>query len=599
MKRREEPLDARRQPEPGEEAEHHARQRRHDLDRRLHEALQARVHELRGVHRAEHAERDREQQRVERALERADEQRRQRELRLEVVVAAARLPDVLRARRSPRTRRVPKSDASDSSGMRVRRRRATASLPGAGERSAVALGREGQRRRGADRRRAAPERAARGRVLEAERAVAARRRGSDRSRCDGASCAIGAGIAREVADPREAAPAAVGCGTANQTLSAPSCLPDDERAAADQQRERGDRRAAGARALGRRVAVAQVEAQQRRRRRCRRRDSRWRASIASAVTRAGVASDAALHASRSISPVKALLSTRRSASAMPLPSASAAAAVAPSSPARTASGPVTTGARRRLRGSSSSMLRGVAELRRRRRAAAPSKEIAKVDRRRPARRPSAPTPASIACSGSDGDRREAPARAALLATTVAAVGERAPRAACRRRRAAASWVRYSSTSSACGAAPASGADRGERRRRAGRSTGATSTTRNAKIPAMPTITARPPARIARPAPRSTATRRRAVAKRPARARARAGPGRCDSEPIATAQRSSLACSCSKIVLRERQIAVLHHDLLALLREHDAQELLHQRIERAAGRLVHVDIRKRASGYLPA
>ncbi len=70
-------------------------QRGHDLDRRLDAAAAARVHELRGVHRAEDGERNREEQRVEGALERADEQRRQRELGLEVVGAAGRLPDVL------------------------------------------------------------------------------------------------------------------------------------------------------------------------------------------------------------------------------------------------------------------------------------------------------------------------------------------------------------------------------------------------------------------------------------------------------------------------------------------------------------------------
>ncbi len=56
---------------------------------------QPRVHELRGVHRAEHAQRDGEQERVEGPLEGADEQRRQGELGLEVVGAAGRLPDVL------------------------------------------------------------------------------------------------------------------------------------------------------------------------------------------------------------------------------------------------------------------------------------------------------------------------------------------------------------------------------------------------------------------------------------------------------------------------------------------------------------------------
>ena len=83
--------------------------------------------------------------------------------------------------------------------------------------------------------------------------------------------------------------------------------------------------------------------------------------------------------------------------------------------------------------------------------------------------------------------------------------------------------------------------------RAGRSTGAISKSRNAKIPATPRITATPPTRIARPAPRSISSRRRAVAERPARARARAGSGRCEREPTATDQRSSLACSCSKMI----------------------------------------------------
>jgi hypothetical protein len=75
-----------------EETQHDAGQRCHELDARLHVALQVRVHELRGVHRAEHAERDGEQQRVEGALEGADQQRNQRQLGLEGVVAARRLP---------------------------------------------------------------------------------------------------------------------------------------------------------------------------------------------------------------------------------------------------------------------------------------------------------------------------------------------------------------------------------------------------------------------------------------------------------------------------------------------------------------------------
>ena len=88
-------LDARREPQPGDEADHDARQRGHDLDRRLDPGLDRRVHELRGVERAHHRERDREEQRVERALDRAEDQRHQAELRLEVVGAAGGLPDVL------------------------------------------------------------------------------------------------------------------------------------------------------------------------------------------------------------------------------------------------------------------------------------------------------------------------------------------------------------------------------------------------------------------------------------------------------------------------------------------------------------------------
>ncbi len=72
-----------------------ARQRRHDLDHRLHVRLHAGMHELADVEGAEQGERHGEQQRVERPLQRPEDQRGEAELGLEVVGAAGGLPDVL------------------------------------------------------------------------------------------------------------------------------------------------------------------------------------------------------------------------------------------------------------------------------------------------------------------------------------------------------------------------------------------------------------------------------------------------------------------------------------------------------------------------
>ena len=92
-------------------------------------------------------------------------------------------------------------------------------------------------------------------------------------------------------------------------------------------------------------------------------------------------------------------------------------------------------------------------------------------------------------------------------------------------------------------------------RGAGRSTGAISKSRKAKIPVTPRITASPPTRIARPAARSTATRRRAEEKRPARVGGRAGPAVGDR---AERHRSAFQLAVLLLVDRpgERQIAVL-------------------------------------------
>ncbi len=91
-------LDSARQPQPRDEAHHHARQRGHDLDQGLDLGLEARVHELRGVERAHDGEGDGEEERVERALDGAKDEGNQAELGLEVVGGARGLPDVLGAR---------------------------------------------------------------------------------------------------------------------------------------------------------------------------------------------------------------------------------------------------------------------------------------------------------------------------------------------------------------------------------------------------------------------------------------------------------------------------------------------------------------------
>ena len=88
------PLHHRRQPQPGQESEHHAGQRGHHLDHRLDVGLDARMHELAHVYGGQERQRHREHQRVERALERAVDQRGQAELGLEVIGAAGGLPDV-------------------------------------------------------------------------------------------------------------------------------------------------------------------------------------------------------------------------------------------------------------------------------------------------------------------------------------------------------------------------------------------------------------------------------------------------------------------------------------------------------------------------
>ena len=88
-------LEKGREPEPGEEPEDDGRERRHDLDDGLDEALDARRREDARVERRGERDRDREQHRVERPLERPEDERYEGELGLEVVRAAARLPDVL------------------------------------------------------------------------------------------------------------------------------------------------------------------------------------------------------------------------------------------------------------------------------------------------------------------------------------------------------------------------------------------------------------------------------------------------------------------------------------------------------------------------
>ena len=220
--RREVALERGREPEPGEETQHHAGQRGHDLDRRLDVGEESGVHELRGVHRAEHAQRDGEEQRIERPLERADDERRQAELGLEVVGAAGRLPDVLgllvalvedlAEQRLPGDLGVGVVDLHEGE------------LARAGDEGAVALGREGQGGRPGDRRAPLPERALRGRevdselaagVLGEEGAVALRRRDQ----------ADGRGVAGEVVDAGEDEALLARGRTGNQTLRLPFAWP--------------------------------------------------------------------------------------------------------------------------------------------------------------------------------------------------------------------------------------------------------------------------------------------------------------------------------------------------------------------------------------
>ena len=88
-------LDDSGQIQAGDEANHDARQRRHDLDGRFDAGAQRRMHELRGVERPQDTERNRKEERVERPLDRAEHQRSQTDLRLEIVGRRGRLPDVL------------------------------------------------------------------------------------------------------------------------------------------------------------------------------------------------------------------------------------------------------------------------------------------------------------------------------------------------------------------------------------------------------------------------------------------------------------------------------------------------------------------------
>ena len=101
-------------------------------------ARMRRVHELRGVERAEDGERDGEHERVERALDRAEDERHQADLRLEIVGGAGGLPDVL----GLGIALVPdlaEQRVQTRFGMRIGEREPIDLAAGAGDEQAVAL----------------------------------------------------------------------------------------------------------------------------------------------------------------------------------------------------------------------------------------------------------------------------------------------------------------------------------------------------------------------------------------------------------------------------------------------------------------------------
>src|SRR5262245_21042439 len=53
-----------------------------------------------------------------------------------------------------------------------------------------------------------------------------------------------------------------------------------------------------------------------------------------------------------------------------------------------------------------------------------------------------------------------------------------------------------------------------------------------------------------------------------------------------------------VLPEQRKVAVLDHDLLTFLGEHEQQELLDERIERLVGNLVDVDVEKAGERVLP-
>ncbi len=102
------------------------------------------MQELRGEHRAENTQRDGEEERIEGSLERADEERRQRELGLEVVGAAGRLPGVL-GLLVPLVEDLAEERLPGDLGVGILDLH-EGELPRAGDEGAVALGREGRER---------------------------------------------------------------------------------------------------------------------------------------------------------------------------------------------------------------------------------------------------------------------------------------------------------------------------------------------------------------------------------------------------------------------------------------------------------------------
>src|SRR5262245_14405193 len=128
---------------------------------------------------------------------------------------------------------------------------------------------------------------------------------------------------------------------------------------------------------------------------------------------------------------------------------------------------------------------------------------------------------------------------------------------------------------------------GSGRATAGRKSGTTSPAMTTRIARMAAMMRSPPETTRREARRSNSSRR--VVRLP-----ETGSGRADGPPALSA--SVLIATLLDLVQlffgdgrRDREVAVLDHVLLPVLREYQLHELAGQRVERLAGRLVDVDV----------